>query len=331
MRSTHRIALTLCCLAIGGASLSADTPPSVPKARMLSAQEALDGWIALFDGRTGFGWKDGQLGVERMHATLHGGRTTTRFAQYVLAVCVEKPGTIRFGGTAERLGPGWTTLVCRSPQPAAIELDTELVVSSLLLWPTGLRPLFNGKDLRGWDRRERADLPPGREAKWTVESGAIRAQGGPGALEYAPPAASGLFGNFLLQVTVCTRRNDTNGGLFLRNEPGKTMMGYEAQLHNRWYDHSRGERGYTTGGIDDRQQARQAVARDHVPFRMTAVADGPHLATWVDGFQVTDWTDTRPPHANPRQGLRLEPGTLQLQAHDPETDMEFRGIWIQPW
>ncbi|MBL8826188.1 MAG: DUF1080 domain-containing protein, partial [Planctomycetaceae bacterium] len=87
--------------------------------------------------------------------------------------------------------------------------------------------------------------------------------------------------------------------------------------------------GYTTGGIDDRQQARRAVAVDHEPFIMTVVAHGPHLATWVNGYQVTDWTDTRTPHANPRSGLRLEPGTIQLQAHDAETDLEFHQIRVQ--
>jgi hypothetical protein len=43
---------------------------------------------------------------------------------------------------------------------------------------------------------------------------------------------------------------------------------------------------------------------------------------------VTDWRDERPPAENPRQGLRLEPGTLMIQAHDPTTDLVFRGIAI---
>jgi hypothetical protein len=107
------------------------------------------------------------------------------------------------------------------------------------------------------------------------------------------------------------------------------MMGYEAQLHHKWYDPASGKHGYTTGGIDDRQQARQAVASDHEKFIMTVVAHGPHIATWVNGFQVTDWTDTRAPHANPRNGLRVEPGTLQLQSHDAETDLEFHQISVQ--
>ena len=43
---------------------------------------------------------------------------------------------------------------------------------------------------------------------------------------------------------------------------------------------------------------------------------------------MTDWTDTRSPHKNPREGLRTEPGTIQLQAHDPGTDVEFSNIRV---
>jgi hypothetical protein len=41
---------------------------------------------------------------------------------------------------------------------------------------------------------------------------------------------------------------------------------------------------------------------------------------------VTDWVDDRPGDDNPRQGLRTEPGTIQLQAHDPQTDVEFLSV-----
>ena len=85
---------------------------------------------------------------------------------------------------------------------------------------------------------------------------------------------------------------------------------------------------YSTGAIDDRQLARRLVSRDLEPFTMTVIAIGPHIATWVNGYQTADWTDTRDKHENPREGLRLEAGTIQLQAHDPQTDLEFRRISI---
>ena len=52
------------------------------------------------------------------------------------------------------------------------------------------------------------------------------------------------------------------------------------------------------------------------------------MATWVNGYQVSDWTDTRPPHENPRNGLRLAAGTITIQGHDPTTDLSFRKLRI---
>ena len=70
------------------------------------------------------------------------------------------------------------------------------------------------------------------------------------------------------------------------------------------------------------------MADDLKPFYMTIHADGPHVATWVDGIQVCDWIDTRDPDLNPRRGLRLTPGTIIIQGHDPTTDLLFRGFNI---
>ena len=72
------------------------------------------------------------------------------------------------------------------------------------------------------------------------------------------------------------------------------------------------------------------MSRDGAPFVLTVVARGPHIATWVNGAQVTDWTDTRPKDETPRRGLRTEAGTVQLQAHDPDTDLEFGRVSVAP-
>ena len=52
------------------------------------------------------------------------------------------------------------------------------------------------------------------------------------------------------------------------------------------------------------------------------------MAVWVNGVQVSDWTDTRKPDPNPRRGLRLEAGTIMIQGHDPTTDLSFRNLRI---
>ena len=73
------------------------------------------------------------------------------------------------------------------------------------------------------------------------------------------------------------------------------------------------------------------MADDFQWFPMTLHADGPHMAVWVNGYQVSDWTDdAQARHDNPRKGLRLEAGTIQLQGHDPTTDLSFRNLRIAP-
>ena len=52
------------------------------------------------------------------------------------------------------------------------------------------------------------------------------------------------------------------------------------------------------------------------------------MAAWVNGYQVSDWTDTRAKNENPRNGLRLAKGTLAIQGHDPTTNLSFRNLRI---
>jgi hypothetical protein len=152
----------------------------------------------------------------------------------------------------------------------------------------------------------------------------LHAVGGPGCVEL-----DGKYGDLVLQVEARMRAKLVNGGAFFRSIPGDFMNGYEAQLFNGCYENDPAKPArYSTGAIDDRQLARRLVSRDEVPLVMTVIAVGPHIATWVNGYQMTDFTDTRDNHENPREGLRLEPGTIQLQAHDPETDIEFRRVTI---
>jgi len=107
------------------------------------------------------------------------------------------------------------------------------------------------------------------------------------------------------------------------------MNGYESQIHNGFKNGDRTQPvDCGTGGIFRRQDARRVVADDMQWFHETLIVDGPHVSAWVDGYQVTDWTDTRAPNANPRRGLRVEPGTLMIQGHDPTTDISFRNLHV---
>lgn len=185
------------------------------------------------------------------------------------------------------------------------------------LKPLGLAPLFNGKDLSGW--KLKADSPT--QASVTAE-GALRMVGGKGYLE-----TEQAYGDFVAQLECFVAKPGLNSGLFFRCIPGEEMNGYESQIHNGF---NAGDRTQPvdcgTGGIFRRVNARRVVADDGRWFAKTIAAEGASICVWVNGYQVTDWNDKRAAHANPRQGRRLEAGTLQLQGHDPTSDISFRNL-----
>lgn len=190
----------------------------------------------------------------------------------------------------------------------------------VLLKPLNTKPIFNGKDLTGWK------TDPAGPAKISVtKAGQMQILGGSGQAE-----STGTYGDFVLQFECKVNGDGLNSGLFFRSIPGDKMNGYECQISNAYVDGDRTKpQDCGTGGIFRRQNARIVAADDHQWFTTTVHAHGPHIATWVNGLQVADWTDTREPDPNPRRGLRLAPGTLCLQAHDPTTNLLFRNLRVQ--
>jgi hypothetical protein len=284
-------------------------------------EEARAGWISLFDGRTPFGW----TGSNIVEGRLVGGMTTTELGDCAIKGELEHGGTITVGDRSSAV-PGGLIMIPSTGRRGGIRLGEGVAVRALAVRPLGLKTLFDGRSLASCTPVNPATLRPGAGPTWTLDAGRLHARGGPGAMEL-----SGRYADFVLQVEVRTRGRHSNGGIFFRNPPGTCMMGYEAQIHNRCEDGEPARPAvYATGAIDDRQNARRLVSRDGAPFLMTVVAHGPHIATWVNGVQVTDWTDARPRNETPRRGLRTEAGTIQLQAHDPDTDLDFGTIGIAP-
>jgi hypothetical protein len=185
------------------------------------------------------------------------------------------------------------------------------------LKPLGLKDLINGKDLTGWESH------PDLKNVFTVNSdGHLQIKGGKGQLEHEQE-----FGDFVLQLEAKSNREGSNSGLFYRSIPGEQMNGYECQLQHRYgADGKPNPVDCGTGGICRRQIARQIVAKDNEWFYLTLVVSGAHAAAWVNGYQVSDFVYERKDHKNPRNGRRLAPGTLILQAHDDTTDFTFRRI-----
>ncbi|HEX4608294.1 MAG TPA: DUF1080 domain-containing protein [Urbifossiella sp.] len=346
-------------LALAGPA-AADTP----KAAGLTPQEVADGWLMLFDGETAFGWKvDGAAEVKDGTLVLGKGKKTvayptSRFGtsfEYTLELAgtgtVVSPkgrstfnappdgvwATVRYSqsptgssGSATGGGPSQTTAGQPSTRPELaaapflIETDgtTPVRVRLAKLKPGGAAPLFNGKDLTGW----KVFADPKRSAtKFEVtKDGELSAKNGPGDLQ-----TEKAFGNFVFQMECKTNGKWLNSGVFFRCMPDQYQNGYEAQIQNGYIGEDRIKPvDFGTGAIYRRVPARKVVSNDNEWFTLTVLADGPHIATWVNGYQTVDWTDDRKANDNPRQGLRTAPGHLSLQGHDPTTDLLFRRIRI---
>ncbi len=187
---------------------------------------------------------------------------------------------------------------------------------SVRLKPLGLKPLLD-RELSQWRPY------PGKPARFEVDSqGVLRVRGGPGQLETRQ-----RFGDFVLRLDVRVNGRGLNSGVFFRCIPGRFWQGYESQIQNSFHQGDRTRPvDCGTGGFYRRQNARRVVADDLTWFTKVLVVSGNHMACWVNGYQVSDWTDRRGPHENPRRGCRRAPGTLALQAHDPGTDLSFRNI-----
>jgi hypothetical protein len=156
------------------------------------------------------------------------------------------------------------------------------------------------------------------------KQGELHLTNGPGQIETKEE-----FANFVMQLECKVEGDGLNSGIFFRALRDGRWAGYESQINNVFVGDDRAKpKDFGTGGIYRRQPARRIVANDREWFFKTIVADGPHMAVWVNGYQVSDWTDERPPKENAREGLRLKPGVIAIQGHDPTTNFWFRNMLV---
>ena len=337
MRAVHRMVVAL-ALGWCGSAVAAE-----PKANALTEQEFTDGWVSLFDGETTFGWKvEGDAKVEGGVLVVGGPKetrltTTTNFGPGTLDIKLapddRDPHRYQWAGSGSSgNGSGMVhdlDVPNLTPSPVVLTVPAgrtnRYVAVRYRPGRSVLKPLFNTKDLAGWKVFD-AD-PKNAKAKYEVTpAGELYVTGGPGDLQ-----TDAKYDNFVLQARAKTNRTGVNSGLFLRCIDGQYQNGYEVQIQNAIKDDDRTKPlDFGTGAIYRRVPARKVVSTDGEWFTLTVVADGPHFATWVNGYQVVDWTDDRPRDPNPRKGLRTDAGHISIQGHGPPTtaDVLFQSIKI---
>ncbi len=189
---------------------------------------------------------------------------------------------------------------------------------NLYLKPLSLKSIFNGKDLTGWS------VIPDHKSVFTVTpEGWLNVKNGNGDIQ-----TDGTWGDLIFQIDVYSNGDHLNSGVFFRANKGLFWSGYEDQIRNQWSNNDRTKAvDYGTGGVYNRQPARKVVSSDREWFKMTLVAHGYHIGSWVNGYMVADFQDMRPVNeGNARLGARKAPGVISLQGHDPTTDLSFKNI-----
>lgn len=196
----------------------------------------------------------------------------------------------------------------------------KIAFRNIRLRPLGLDSLLD-EELSQWTRYP--EMPGSFE---TTEEGWLHVQGGRTQLE-----TKSEYGDFVLLAEYKLPAAEMNSGIFFRCVPGSEMDGYECQISNEMKD---GQpllpADCGTGGIFRRQDARVVAGEVDRWNTVVLVAHRAKMAAWVNGIQVSDYSDDRPPDPNPRRGRRLEPGTLMIQGHDPGTDALFKQLAIKP-
>jgi hypothetical protein len=186
----------------------------------------------------------------------------------------------------------------------------------------GFKSLFNGKDFTGWEKAKE------NEATFSIQDGAIVANGPRCHLFYTGPMNNHDFKNFELKVDVMTKPN-SNGGIYFHTayqEKGWPDKGFEVQVNNSFERDPR-----KTASLYMVQDNPNKVAEDGKWFTEHIVVKDGNVKVFVDGKQVTDWTQPAG-YAGPKgsPGRVLASGTFALQGHDPGSTVYYKNIRVKP-
>ena len=194
-----------------------------------------------------------------------------------------------------------------------------LAVSGSAQW----KPLFNGRDLTGWEM-----VGPGR---FVVEDGMLKTEGGMGLQWYKDQK----LGNATLRVVYKTVSGYANSGVFIRlPEPPRDPWyavhnGYEVQIE------AGGDEWHSTGAI---YSLSRSVKRNQKPAgewnTMEIELRGQKTTIRVNGEVVNEFDGNqavpeRKRWYEPVRGPRPDAGYIGLQNHDAKSTVYFRDVSVK--
>ena len=173
----------------------------------------------------------------------------------------------------------------------------------------GFEPLFNGKDLTGWE---------GDTKIWVVENGEIVGKS-PGLKYNDFLATTQRYGDFVLKFKfrLVNTSGEANSGMQFRSErvppPSHEVAGYQADVGQHYwgclYDESRRNRVLVQPNKDELEKA---LHRDDWNEYVIA-CEGDHITLTLNGMVTADYTETEPAEKIARNGIFA----LQIHAGGP--------------
>jgi len=181
----------------------------------------------------------------------------------------------------------------------------------------GFTPLFNGKDLTGWE---------GDKKLWIVEDGVLIGRS-PGINYNDFLATAKSYGDFVLRLEVRLVKNDGNSGVQFRSKrvpDSHEVAGYQADIAPGWwgklYDEAR--RNKVLAGPDDETLKKALKPGDWNAYEVRAV--GNKITLKLNGTTTVDYTEPEPPEKAARSGIIA----VQIHGGGP-MEVQFRNLRIR--
>jgi hypothetical protein len=210
------------------------------------------------------------------------------------------------------------------PRAVALSLAIGIVVAGIGMTAPGraddkeeFQPLFNGKDLRGWEAT--------KPELWSVKDGMIVGKQGKNQIKNNTfLTARGKYTDFTLKVSVRLVGDEGNSGIQFRTRilPDGTARGYQADV----------ARGYW-GLLLEEGSPKRLIIKRPAPEAVRKVrpgewndyeitARGHHITLALNGVESVDVED-------PTGDLG---GVIALQIHTgPAMEVQFKDIKIKEW
>jgi hypothetical protein len=175
----------------------------------------------------------------------------------------------------------------------------------------GWTPLFNGKDLTGWE--------PMANEKWVVEDGAI--VGKCVTDKYGYLATEKTYKDFVVRFKF--QCGGGNSGVFFRSsfdEKEELEGGIQSEIAAPADSHLDGQL-YSGRWLTDVETSTYGLVKPDRWSEMQIMCNGKRIVTHVNGYQVADYTDRKP---------RYTDGVIALQLHSGgKTEVKFKDIYIK--